>query len=227
MDGETRGAVAVCGDGSSAGGVDGTAADIAFLCGGAAGCDAAIDSADEATTTTDGLKDDAGTVVAGGGDAAGELGVIEVASRGVDAELLGAATDDVAADISDDAAASADGLEESTRAVGSEGGHFKGKGELEIGTSGFASGEAAELNGASGNAADPTATSTDGLVDDARRKETCGLQCAAPFYEGESAAGTGSAIAAAAEDDGAAGGGVTEADHAAAAADGLHEVEGE
>ena len=70
--------------------------------------DAAINSAVMAMTTTDAnWRTTPGLTVAGGGDGA-PLALLNVASGGIDAELLGAADDDVAADISDDAAAAAD-----------------------------------------------------------------------------------------------------------------------
>ena len=96
--------------------------------------------------------------------------------------------------------------------------------EFEISAGGGAGAEATELNGAGRDAADPAATTTDGLVNHARREETGGLQDAAAFYKGEGAAGASSAVDATAEDDSAAGAVAAEADHAAAATDGLHEI---
>ena len=224
MDRETRRADADGGDRSTTYSCDASTTDIASSSRGTTGGDAAINGTQETTATTDGLEDNTGAVSTTGGDAAGELGVVEGASGSIDIGLLGATDGDVAADISNDAATASDGLKDSTGAGSAGGENLKGEREFEISAGGGAGAEATELNGAGRDAADPAATTTDGLVNHARREETGGLQDAAAFYKGEGAAGASGAVDATAEDDSAAAIAVAEADHASAAADGLHEI---
>ena len=82
------------------------------------------------------------------------------------------------------------------------------------------------MNGASGNAADPATTATDGLVNYARGEQASGLQNAFAFYKREFATGAFGSAAVTTEHNSATTCAVAKANHAASAANGLHQIRG-